>query len=167
MIPFRSPLVAGKLVRDDAFMVKVARGDPVPEYDKLADGKIALNPVYGSIQYSSVWTNQPVGFGHGLGRLNSLQAWSAAECNTEQWFQVCSFVTCGVCSVLTFVAINWTPWILTNSLADRCLRDCLDIRGGCSRQARYGSVGHEFQGQHQSRSQRLGRCGGWPRLQGQ
>ena len=58
-----------------------------PELITLADG-MAMNPLYKAIQYSSVWTNDPAGVGHGRGQLDSPQAWSAAVNTPGQWFQV-------------------------------------------------------------------------------
>ena len=60
------------------------------EYVTLADGNVAFNPVYKAIQYSSVYGNESVGDGHGRGRLDSPQAWSAAQNIPGQWFQVSS-----------------------------------------------------------------------------
>jgi hypothetical protein len=63
-------------------------GCVLAEYGSECVHTIALNPVYGAIQYSSVWANDPVGRSHGQGRLNSPQAWSAGANSPGQWFQV-------------------------------------------------------------------------------
>jgi hypothetical protein len=63
-------------------------GCVLAEYGSVCEHTIALNPVYGAIKFSSVWANDPVGRGHGQGRLNSPQAWSAGANSDGQWFQV-------------------------------------------------------------------------------
>ena len=72
-------------------------GCVLTEYGSECEHTIALNPVYGAIQYSSVWANDPVGHSHGRGRLNSPQAWSAGANSQGQWFQV----------ILTYFSLNF------------------------------------------------------------
>jgi hypothetical protein len=63
-------------------------GCVLADYGAECEHTIALNPVYGAVQFSSVWANDPTGRGHGQGRLNSPQAWSAGANSAGQWFQV-------------------------------------------------------------------------------
>ena len=68
-------------------------GCVLPSYGTSCKHTIALNPAYTAIKYSSVWANDPVGRGHGQGRLNSPQAWSAGANTPGQWLQVSYFRT--------------------------------------------------------------------------
>ena len=49
-----------------------------------------LNPAYSQCSASSVWDNNPIGYMHGLGRLDSSRAWLPAQCcnSVGQWWQI-------------------------------------------------------------------------------
>lgn len=44
--------------------------------------------MYRQIKYSSVWANEQSGVGHGRGRLNSPQGWSAGVNRVGEWMQI-------------------------------------------------------------------------------
>ena len=50
--------------------------------------KELFNPPYDRCSASSIWEGDKIGQGHGLGRLNSRQAWSAAKNSAGQWWQM-------------------------------------------------------------------------------
>ena len=58
------------------------------EYMELTDDRIAPNPTSKAIPYSLVRVDDRAGVGHGRGRLDSPQAWTAVESTPGQWFQV-------------------------------------------------------------------------------
>jgi hypothetical protein len=49
---------------------------------------VIFNPPYANHNYSSVFNSDPIGHSHGQGRLNSNQAWSAAQNVVGEWWQV-------------------------------------------------------------------------------
>ena len=71
-----------------AFLEQLGAPRSGPEYVELSDGNIAFSPVYKAMQYSSVFRHESVGVGHGRGRLDSLQAWSALQSIPGEWLQV-------------------------------------------------------------------------------
>ncbi len=56
--------------------------------DKVCDKMITLNAQNANIKYSSVWGNEPTGEGHGSGRLDSEQGWSAGYSDQNQYMQI-------------------------------------------------------------------------------
>ena len=46
------------------------------------------NPGYSQCKASTVWSNDPIGRSHGLGRLDSSQAWSARTNRKGEWWQI-------------------------------------------------------------------------------
>jgi len=54
---------------------------------KACDSNIIISGPYSKIKYSSTYNNDPVGIGHGSGRLGSNQAWSASTPALGQWMQ--------------------------------------------------------------------------------
>jgi hypothetical protein len=54
---------------------------------KTCDSNIILSGPYSKIKYSTIYANDPVGVGHGSGRLGSNQAWSASSPVLGEWMQ--------------------------------------------------------------------------------
>lgn len=54
---------------------------------KTCDSNIILSGPYSKIKYSTVYANDPIGVGHGSGRLGSNQAWSASSPVPGEWMQ--------------------------------------------------------------------------------
>ena len=46
------------------------------------------SPGYSHCKASTVWSNDPIGRSHGLGRLGSSQAWSARTNRKGEWWQI-------------------------------------------------------------------------------
>ena len=49
---------------------------------------VIVNPDYDKHSASSRYNDDPIGIAHGRGRLNSIQAWSPANKNSDQWYQI-------------------------------------------------------------------------------
>ena len=49
---------------------------------------VIVNPEYDKHSASSIYNNDSIGVAHGRGRLNSIQGWSPADYNRNQWYQI-------------------------------------------------------------------------------
>jgi hypothetical protein len=55
---------------------------------KTCANNIILSGPYSKIKFSTVYNNDPVGVGHGAGRLGSYQAWSSSSSRVGEWMQL-------------------------------------------------------------------------------
>ena len=55
---------------------------------KSCKSSVVDSPAYSQCKASSVWSNDPIGRSHGLGRLGSSQAWSARTNRKGEWWQI-------------------------------------------------------------------------------
>ena len=65
-----------------------------------ASGCTKSNPADGQRTYSSVWSNEASGVGHGRGTLDSPQAWSSLHNTVGQYMQMNVGALTGVCGVV-------------------------------------------------------------------
>jgi hypothetical protein len=72
---------------------------------------IAFTPADIGNAYSSTWNNDPKGQGHGRGRLNSAQAWSAARNVVGEWMQIDIGEVLSVSGIVTQGRRQFDQWV--------------------------------------------------------
>jgi len=65
---------------------------------------------YTQHQYSTIYDNDAIGGGHGSGRLDGV-AWSARECDQNQWFQLDAGSPRLITGVVTLGRRNYAQWV--------------------------------------------------------
>jgi hypothetical protein len=83
----------------------------LPTKDAPCAFKISFTPPDIGNSYSSTWNNDKAGSGHGRGRLNSPQAWSAAENKVGHWMQVDVGEIVSIAGIITQGRRDYPQWV--------------------------------------------------------
>eukprot|EP00961_Rhodomonas_salina_P191251 2580405-Rhodomonas_salina.5 len=91
--------------------VRVECSCSLPAASKVCEHQNVLSPDYLEHAYSSVWNRDAPGVGHGQGRLNSVQAWSAAAAKVGEFMMMDIGEVLSVAGVITQGRNDWPQWI--------------------------------------------------------
>ena len=82
-----------------------------PPSKAICNSSFGYSPPYSFIKYSSVWINNPVGVGHGRGRLNSPQAWSSGFAREDEFMEIDIGEVSAINGIVTQGRHDYAQWV--------------------------------------------------------
>ena len=86
-------------------------GCELPANGKACQFSNTYVPTYLKMRFSSSYNNDPPGYSHGLGRLNSVQAWSAAQLVVGEYMELVIGEEVSVSGIITQGRSNAGQWV--------------------------------------------------------
>jgi len=86
-------------------------GCELPANGKACEFSNTYVPTYLKMRFSSSYNNDPPGYSHGLGRLNSVQAWSAAQLAVGEYMELEIGEEVSVSGIITQGRSNVGQWV--------------------------------------------------------